>query len=82
MVIIPDPRTSPVELTMETLRAWGLELTEVERRLGAQCPRWRVLKSGGGGRTRHTGDGSQKERTDVILDHLLTWLSSQAIDTN
>jgi SRSO17 transposase len=40
MEMIPDPRTSPAELTVETVRAWALELTDVERRIGARFPRW------------------------------------------
>ena len=39
MALIPDPRTSPAELTVETVRVWQLELTEVERRIGAQYSR-------------------------------------------
>jgi hypothetical protein len=33
MEVIPDPRPSPADLTVDTVRAWSLELTEVERRL-------------------------------------------------
>lgn len=40
MDLIPDPRTSPAELTVETVRAWQLELTEVEQRIGARFLRW------------------------------------------
>jgi SRSO17 transposase len=40
MELIPDPRTSPAELTVETVREWTLELTNVERRIGARFPRW------------------------------------------
>lgn len=40
MELIPDPRTSPAELTVETIRAWQLELTEVERRIGTHWSRW------------------------------------------
>jgi SRSO17 transposase len=40
MELIPDPRTSPAELTVETVRAWQLELTEVERRIGTHWSRW------------------------------------------
>jgi SRSO17 transposase len=40
MEMIPDPRTSPAELTVDPVRAWLLELTEVERRLGARFARW------------------------------------------
>jgi hypothetical protein len=39
MVLIPDPRTSPAALTVATVQAWQLELTEVERRIGAQVSR-------------------------------------------
>jgi SRSO17 transposase len=38
--MIPDPRTAPAELTADTVRAWLLELTEVERRIGARFARW------------------------------------------
>ena len=40
MQMIPDPRTSPANLTVDTVRAWSLELTEVERRLGPRFARW------------------------------------------
>jgi len=40
MEVIPVPRTSPAELTVETVREWMLELTNVERRIGARFPRW------------------------------------------
>jgi SRSO17 transposase len=40
MEMIPDPRTSPAKLTVETVREWTLELTNVERRIGARFPRW------------------------------------------
>lgn len=33
------PYTSPAELTVDTGRAWLLELTEGERRIGARFPR-------------------------------------------
>jgi len=39
MEMIPDPRTSPAELTVDTVRAWLLELTAVEQRIGAQFTR-------------------------------------------
>jgi hypothetical protein len=42
MILIPDPRTSPAELTVETVRGWQLELSEVERRLGAHGARGEV----------------------------------------
>src|SRR5215471_5776310 len=34
MEMIPDPRTSPANLTADTVRAWFLELTAVEQRIG------------------------------------------------
>ena len=40
MEVIPDPRTSPADLTVETVRAWTLGLTDVERRIGARFTRW------------------------------------------
>jgi len=40
MEMIPDPRTSPAELTVDLVRTWLLELTEVERRIGARFSRW------------------------------------------
>ena len=48
MDLIPDPHTSPAEWTVETVRAWQLELSEVERRIGVHSSRWDVLA------TRHT----------------------------
>jgi SRSO17 transposase len=42
MVLIPDPRTSPAELTVETVRGWQLELSEVERRFGGHGARGEV----------------------------------------
>ena len=47
MAMIPDPRTSPAELTVDTVRAWLLELTDVERRMGAQLPRWDARQRAG-----------------------------------
>ena len=47
MAMIPDPRTSPAELTVATVRAWLLELTDVERRIGAQFPRWDARQRAG-----------------------------------
>ena len=44
MLLIPDPRTSPAELTVDTIRAWQLDLTEVERRIGAPYARWDVRR--------------------------------------
>ena len=40
MEMIRDPRTSPADLTVDTVRAWSLELTEVERRIGPRFTRW------------------------------------------
>jgi hypothetical protein len=47
MEMIPDPCTSPAELTVDLVRAWLLELTEVERRLGARFPRWDARRRAG-----------------------------------
>jgi len=47
MAMIPDPRTAPAALTVDTVRAWLLELTEVERRIGARFPRWDVRRRAG-----------------------------------
>ena len=47
MAMIPDPCTSPAELTVDTVRAWLLELTDVERRIGAQFPRWDARQRAG-----------------------------------
>ncbi|MEK7215829.1 MAG: IS701 family transposase, partial [Chloroflexota bacterium] len=44
MDLIPDPHTSPAELTVETVRAWQLELSEVERRIGVHGSRWDVRR--------------------------------------
>jgi hypothetical protein len=40
MEMSPDPRTSPADLTVDTGRAWSLELTEVARRLGPRFAQW------------------------------------------
>lgn len=40
MEVVPDPGTSPAALTVDTVQAWSLELTEVERRLGLRFVRW------------------------------------------
>jgi SRSO17 transposase len=40
MEVSPAPRTSPAELAVDTVRAWLLELTEVERRIGPRFARW------------------------------------------
>jgi hypothetical protein len=47
MAMIPDPRTAPAELTVDTVRAGLLELTEVERRSGARYPRWDARQRAG-----------------------------------
>jgi hypothetical protein len=47
MEMIPDLRTSPAELTVDTVRAWMLELTEVERWIGTQFARWDVRRRAG-----------------------------------
>ena len=45
--MIPAPRTSPAALTVETVRAWTLEWTDVERRLGARLARWDARRRAG-----------------------------------
>jgi SRSO17 transposase len=47
MEMLPDPRTSPAELTVETVRDWTLELTDVERRIGARFSRWDARRRAG-----------------------------------
>jgi hypothetical protein len=47
MEVLPDPRTSPAELTVETVPDWTLELTDVERRIGARCSRWDARRRAG-----------------------------------
>ena len=47
MEVLPDPRTSPAELTVETVRDWTLELTDVERRIGARFSRWDARRRAG-----------------------------------
>jgi SRSO17 transposase len=47
MEVIPDPCTSPTALTVDTVRAWILELTEVERRIGARFSRWDARRRAG-----------------------------------
>lgn len=47
MKMSPDPCTAPAELTVDTVRAWLLELTEVERRIGARFPRWDARRRAG-----------------------------------
>jgi SRSO17 transposase len=47
MEMLPEPSTAPVELTVDTVRAWLLELIEVERRIGARFMRWDVRRRAG-----------------------------------
>src|SRR4029453_17120834 len=47
MEMSPAPCTAPAALTVDTVRAWLLELTEVERRLGARFPRWDARRRAG-----------------------------------
>ena len=47
MEMIPDPHTSPAALTVDTVQAWGLELTEGARRMGPRCARWEARRRGG-----------------------------------
>jgi SRSO17 transposase len=47
MEMIPAPPTSPAELTVDTVRAWLLELTEVERRMGPRFARWDACRRAG-----------------------------------
>jgi SRSO17 transposase len=47
MEMIPDSHTAPAALTVDTVRAWSLELTEVERRLGTRFPRWEARRRAG-----------------------------------
>ena len=47
MEMIPGPRTSPADLTVDTVRAWSLALTEVERRIGPRFARWEARRRGG-----------------------------------
>jgi SRSO17 transposase len=47
MAMSPDPCTAPAELTIDTVRAWLLELTEVERRIGARFSRWDARRRAG-----------------------------------
>src|SRR5262245_56848174 len=44
MAMILDPRTSPADLTVDTVRAWSLALTEVERRIGHRFARWEARR--------------------------------------
>ncbi len=47
MEMIPEPRTSPAALTVDLVRAWLLELTDVERRIGARFARWDAQRRAG-----------------------------------
>jgi SRSO17 transposase len=47
MELIPDPCTSPAELTVDTVRAWLLALMEVERRRGVRFARWDARQRAG-----------------------------------
>src|SRR5688500_2586049 len=47
MEMIPDPRTSPAELTVDPVQAWLLEVTAVEQRIGAQFSRWDARRRAG-----------------------------------
>ena len=47
MEVLPAPRTSPAALTVETVRDWTLELTDVERRIGARFSRWDARRRAG-----------------------------------
>jgi hypothetical protein len=44
MEMIPDPLTAPAARTVDTVRAAGLELTAVERRLGPRFARWEARR--------------------------------------
>ena len=47
MEVIPDPRTSPADLSVDTVREWILALTEVERRIGPRFARWEARRRAG-----------------------------------
>jgi hypothetical protein len=47
MELLPAPRTSPDALTVATVQAWLLELSEVERRRGPRFARWDAWRRGG-----------------------------------
>jgi SRSO17 transposase len=47
MAMSPAPCTAPAELTVDPVRAWLLELTEVERRIGARFSRWDARRRAG-----------------------------------
>ena len=47
MEMIPAPHTSPAELTVDTVRAWLLELSAVERRIRPRFPRWDARRRAG-----------------------------------
>ena len=44
MEVIPAPRTSPAELTVDTVRAWLRALTEVEQQIDPRLARWDVRR--------------------------------------
>src|SRR5499426_2343056 len=44
MEVISGPRTSPADLTVDTVRAWSLAVTEVERRIGPRFARWEARR--------------------------------------
>jgi hypothetical protein len=46
MEMIPAPRPSPAELTVDLVRTGLLELTAGERRIGARLPRWEARRWG------------------------------------
>jgi SRSO17 transposase len=47
MEVSPALGTSPAELTVETVREWTLELTDVERRIGTRFSRWDARRRAG-----------------------------------
>src|SRR5919109_3848950 len=47
MEVIPDPRTSPADLSVDTVREWILALTEVERQIGPRFARWDARRRAG-----------------------------------
>ena len=60
MEMIPAPRTSPAELTVETVREWTLELTDVERGLGHGFPAGTRVSCGGVSAGLAQSGGAQK----------------------
>src|SRR5215510_4049211 len=44
MEMIPDPHTSPADLTVDAVRAWRLALTEVEGRIEPRFARWEARR--------------------------------------